>query len=242
VAAMVASMSVTLRARNESREPMIDLIFEPRYNNTAEPYAGENENVRMLHVGLAIVVITGCATSHPKIVSVGLDTYAVTFAGDRQGTNAAMAMSAASAYCDQMQKRVLLKRSSESGTDARSPRQDTVIFQCLSADEPVYSSLFDTPVKFNPAHPIMIDPKYYARASRLAHEEGDCVVHLTVYADGTAHDPWIERSSGYPRLDQACLDVINGLAHVPIFIPATKNGKPVQATTTVPINWALDKF
>ncbi len=194
--------------------------------------------MRMQFVGLAIVLVAGCATSHPKIVSAGPDTYALTFAGDRQGTNAAMAMSAASAYCDQMQKRVLLKQSSERGTDARSPRQDTVTFQCLSADEPVN----DSPLKFNPAHPIMIDPKYYTRASRLAHEEGTCAVHLTVYADGTAHDPWIERSSGYPRLDQACLDVITGLAHVPIFIPATKNGKPVQTTTTVPINWALDKL
>jgi TonB family protein len=196
----------------------------------------------MLCAGLAIVLLTGCATSHPKIVSVGPDTYALTFAGDREGTNAIIAMSAASAYCDQKQKRVLLKQSSESGSDARSPRKDTVTFQCLSADAPVSSSSFDTPITLNPAHPVLIDPKYYPKASRLAHEEGACVVHLTVYVDGTAHDPWIERSSGYPRLDQACLDVITGLAHVPIFIPATKNGRPVQATTTVPINWALDKF
>lgn len=215
----------------------------------AEPRLNYTRTVRQFAAGCSMIgvvlhLLTGCATSHPRIVSVGPDTYRLTFAGNAIGgdKNAAMAMSAASAFCAQMHTHVLLKTSSESGTNTRSPLRDTVTFQCLNADDSVYSSLFDSPIKLNPAHPVMIHPEYYTRASRLAHEEGACVVRVTVNADGTPHDPSIERSSGYPRLDQACLDVITGYATVPIFIPAMKNGKSVQATTTVPINWTLDKY
>jgi hypothetical protein len=60
--------------------------------------------VKILGVGLAIALLSGCA-SHPKIDSVGPDTYTVTFADNgwlTQGdTNAVKAMSAATAYCDQ---------------------------------------------------------------------------------------------------------------------------------------------
>ena len=91
-----------------------------------------------------------------------------------------------------------------------------------------------TKVRPDPANPIHLGENYPAESKRL-NEEGVCKVRLTVDADGTVHDVSITQSTGYPRLDEACLEafVHGGL------LPATEDGKPVAATLEIPITWKL---
>ncbi len=92
-----------------------------------------------------------------------------------------------------------------------------------------------TTVKPDPRHPLHIGEDYYPDASKRANEEGTCRVKITVAADGRITDASIESSSGFPRLDDACLKGVKGQR----LIPAMEDGKPVEMTTIVPITWKL---
>ena len=102
-----------------------------------------------------------------------------------------------------------------------------------------------TPVKtsarFDPNHPIVFAQKDYPKQSVRAHEEGVCVATMTAKADGTIQDPSIKRSTGYPRLDQVCLKLLTDVAHVPVCIPATEDGKAVDSSVEVPITFKINK-
>jgi protein TonB len=89
--------------------------------------------------------------------------------------------------------------------------------------------------KFDPRHPLKIGEDYYPDASKRANEEGTCYVKVTVAPDGRITNESIEKSSGFPRLDDACLKGVRGQR----LIPATEDGKPVELTTVVPITWKL---
>jgi TonB family protein len=82
---------------------------------------------------------------------------------------------------------------------------------------------------------LRVGADYYPAASRLAHEEGLCRVRVNVDATGSITESAIDTSSGYPRLDEACLNAVVG-QHV---LPATEDGRPVPATAILPINWKL---
>ncbi len=45
----------------------------------------------------------------------------------------------------------------------------------------------------------------------------------------------IQTSSGFPRLDEACLKGVHGQR----MLPATEEGKPVEKTVSIPIVWKL---
>ncbi len=92
-----------------------------------------------------------------------------------------------------------------------------------------------TPVHMDPRHPLRIGEDYYPEASKRANEEGRCVVHLTVTADGQITNETLETSSGYPRLDEACLKAVHGQR----LLPATEGGRPVTVTVSIPIVWSL---
>jgi protein TonB len=92
-----------------------------------------------------------------------------------------------------------------------------------------------TAPRMDPRHPLKIGEDYYPDASKRANEEGTCFVKLTVAADGRITDQSIEKSSGFPRLDDACLKGVRGQR----LMPATEDGKPVELTTVVPITWKL---
>jgi protein TonB len=92
-----------------------------------------------------------------------------------------------------------------------------------------------TSIKMDPKHPLKIGDDFYPDASRRANEEGTCRVKITVAADGRITDASIEASSGFPRLDEACLKGVRGQR----VLPATEDGKPVELTTIVPITWKL---
>jgi protein TonB len=87
----------------------------------------------------------------------------------------------------------------------------------------------------DPKHPLKIGEEYYPDASKRANEEGRCTVQVTVAADGRITNESIQTSSGFPRLDDACLKGVHGQR----VIPATEDGKPVEKTVSIPIVWKL---
>lgn len=68
------------------------------------------------------------------------------------------------------------------------------------------------------------EPDYPSLSQRLG-EEGEVMLALLVGVDGRVTDSRIERSSGYPRLDQAA---VAGLSRCR-FTPGTADGQPEQA-------------
>lgn len=92
-----------------------------------------------------------------------------------------------------------------------------------------------TGIKMDPKHPLKIGEDYYPDASRRAGEEGRCIVDVTVAIDGRITAEKIQQSSGFPRLDEACLKGVHGQR----VIPATEDGKPVEKTVSIPIVWKL---
>ena len=92
-----------------------------------------------------------------------------------------------------------------------------------------------TPIRQDPKHPLRIGEDYYPDASKRANEEGRCIVLMTVSADGKITNESIQTSSGFPRLDEACLKGVHGQR----MLPATEEGKPVEKTVSIPIVWKL---
>ena len=92
-----------------------------------------------------------------------------------------------------------------------------------------------TNIKMDPKHPLKIGEEYYPDASKRANEEGRCTVQVTVAADGRITAESIQTTSGFPRLDEACLKGVHGQR----VIAATEDGKPVEKTVSIPIVWKL---
>ena len=105
---------------------------------------------------------------------------------------------------------------------------------CATPPTEVTHAVVMIKVRPDPAHPVRLGENYPAE-SKLLREEGVCKVKLTVTADGTVRDVSLTKFTGYPRLDQACLEafVHGGL------LPATQDGKPVTTTLEIPITWKL---
>ena len=92
-----------------------------------------------------------------------------------------------------------------------------------------------SPIRQDPKHPLHIGEDYYPDASKRANEDGPCRVRVSVAVDGRIIDASIESSSGFPRLDDACLKGVKGQR----VLPAMEDGKPIETTTIVPITWKL---
>jgi protein TonB len=80
------------------------------------------------------------------------------------------------------------------------------------------------------------DKPDYPTASRRMEEEGTVGLRFLVGADGKVIQSEIAKSSGYKRLDEAARA---GLAKCQ-FKPATVDGKPEQAWTTIQYVWRLE--
>jgi TonB family protein len=93
-----------------------------------------------------------------------------------------------------------------------------------------------TPVQLDPARPLKIGAEFYPAESLRLGEEGDCVVTVVVDKSGNVHDPEIFKSTGFERLDAACIAATRS-AHL---IPATENGIPIQQSADIPIHWKID--
>jgi protein TonB len=128
--------------------------------------------------------------------------------------------------------------------DIQAPQQENTITQTtqVAAPQPAPVAAAPAPppppgtsIKMDPKHPLKIGEDYYPDASKRANEEGRCIVQVTVSADGRITNESIQTSSGFPRLDEACLKGVHGQR----MIPATENGKPVEKTVALPIVWKL---
>jgi protein TonB len=94
-----------------------------------------------------------------------------------------------------------------------------------------------TPPRMDPKHPLKIGEEWYPDASKRANEEGRCIVQMTVASDGHVAAETLQQSSGFPRLDEACLKAVHGQR----MLPATEEGKPVEKQVSIPIVWKLTK-
>jgi protein TonB len=128
--------------------------------------------------------------------------------------------------------------------DIQAPQQETNAIsqttQVQKAPAPVAAPPVQhqrTGVAQDPKHPLHIGEDYYPDASKRANEEGRCIVQVTVTADGRITNETIQQTSGFPRLDEACLKGVHG-QHMK---PATEDGKPVETTASLPIVWKLTK-
>lgn len=95
---------------------------------------------------------------------------------------------------------------------------------------PVASPQYHADSLFNPA------PEY-PQESRAQKEEGKVLLRVHVTTEGKPDEITLHRSSGYSRLDQVSLAVVERWK----FIPGKQDGKPVAAWVVVPINFTLRK-
>jgi protein TonB len=89
----------------------------------------------------------------------------------------------------------------------------------------------------DPRHPLRIGEAYYPDASRRANEMGRCVVQVTVAADGRIIAATLQSSTGFERLDQACMNGVRGQR----MLPAIEDGKPIESSVSIPISWHLSE-
>ncbi|MEW6416046.1 MAG: energy transducer TonB [Pseudomonadota bacterium] len=88
--------------------------------------------------------------------------------------------------------------------------------------------------RFNADYLDNPEPPYPAISRRMG-EEGEVRLRVLVDPGGNAQRVEIERSSGYPRLDQAALDTVKRWR----FVPARQGDQPVAAWVIVPIQFTL---
>src|SRR6266404_5930999 len=87
--------------------------------------------------------------------------------------------------------------------------------------------------KMDPKHPFHIGEEYYPDASKRANEEGSCILLMKVAASGQILDATVQTSSGFPRLDDACLKGVKGQK----MMPAMEDGRAVEGTFPFKITW-----
>ena len=75
----------------------------------------------------------------------------------------------------------------------------------------------------------------YPSVSRRMGEEGEVQLRVSVDAAGNAQQIEIQRSSGFPRLDQAALETVKRWR----FVPARQGNQPVSSWVIVPIQFSL---
>ncbi|WP_374326841.1 energy transducer TonB [Azonexus sp.] len=137
-----------------------------------------------------------------------------------------------------------------------APRQLVAEAPVLSPAEPVVPAPLPTPPVevASPAPPLPLPqgpvalggelsvvcperqaPAYPAQSRRLG-ETGKVVLRVTLDERGKVAAANIERSSGYPRLDEAALGAVRGWRCT----PARRNGQAVEATALQPFNFVLE--
>ena len=91
----------------------------------------------------------------------------------------------------------------------------------------------ETPVRIDESHPPIVSAGDYPLESARAGEKGYSAVRMEVDFDGLIRSKQLVVSTGFRRLDAACLAAFSRAR----FIPATLNGKPVANWINMPIEW-----
>jgi TonB family protein len=99
---------------------------------------------------------------------------------------------------------------------------------CRGADVDVWSK-----PRIDFAHRFTIHYEFYPPESLRAHEQGRCIVSVFVDKTGYVRAAQLRMSTGFPRLDAACLISVSGQR----MTPATLNGKAVGGWASIPIVW-----
>lgn len=76
----------------------------------------------------------------------------------------------------------------------------------------------------------------YPRASRTLHEQGKVFLRVLVSAEGRPLQVLIDRSSGYPRLDNSARDTVQSRWK---FVPARQGQQAVEGWVIVPISFSF---
>jgi TonB family protein len=82
---------------------------------------------------------------------------------------------------------------------------------------------------------LQLRPPYYPQGALTRREQGDCVVHAEVSANGEVQRLSLTQSTDSAQLDETCLDAI----HAAHFSPAEHDRKAVSATTDIALHWQL---
>jgi len=90
----------------------------------------------------------------------------------------------------------------------------------------------------DPRRPNTISDSAYPPQSKRLNEEGDVFLNLLVSEDGRVSDVRVEKSSGYPRLDEAAVAQVKKWR----YLPGTRDGKPAAMWKAVKVTWKIKKF
>jgi protein TonB len=126
--------------------------------------------------------------------------------------------------------------------DIQAPQQETTAITQITQERAPPPPVATAPVqhtvvgaKMDPKHPFKIGEEYYPDASKRAGEEGRCIILAHVASSGQILDASIQTSSGFPRLDEACLKAVKGQKA----LPGMEDGKPVDGQFAFAIVWKL---
>jgi TonB family protein len=143
------------------------------------------------------------------------------------------------ALCFAVAVTLTLNACAAQGSQVSSPPSTPAPIAAPNSPNPVPATsaplAIKTNVRIDPNHPLRIGDAYYPIESKRLGEEGTCQVRIEVDADGRLPAIQLLTSTGFSRLDAACLSAF-GEGRL---IPKTIDGKPVASWIRMPINWKL---
>ena len=127
------------------------------------------------------------------------------------------------------------------GIEAATARQEQCVKEYAGRTLPPSPAATPTTQARSPTVPlnslaVLVHPNpVYPQSSRLAGEQGEVVIDATVDADGLPSVIALQRSSGYPALDNAAIEAVKGARFKPYMV----NGKPQPIVLRMPISFRL---
>jgi protein TonB len=116
-----------------------------------------------------------------------------------------------------------------------APAATTAITQATTQRPAAPAPAAIVPPRSNPRRPVS-QPEY-PPSSKRAGEEGTVVLQLYVLEDGKVGDAKIEKSSGFPKLDEAALK--EALRNWRL-LPATQGGKPIAMWYSFKVTFKIE--
>ncbi len=92
-----------------------------------------------------------------------------------------------------------------------------------------------SPTSLEPIRRTFTLPPYPTISQRLG-EQGTVTLKININKEGTVTAAAIEKSSGFPRLDEAAKEWVVGRYK---YKPPTVNGEAIEATTLIQVKWDL---
>ncbi len=105
------------------------------------------------------------------------------------------------------------------------------------SDQPVYVDRDTEPRLLNGPEMLRLLAKYYPRVLKEAGIGGEIMMWVWVDSEGNPTKSQINRSSGYPQLDDAALAIVERME----FSPAMLRDKPIGVWIGQPISFSVDK-